>query len=132
MMSRTSCRGVPEFSAPEWTFPIPMGPKRSTPVAQFLSPCSFDVLYLLPKFFDFRFYFQRESGDGQRFAFDARRFGEHGIGFTMHLLQEKIQFFAEFACAIEQLSELLHMTSQTVQFFADIAAFRKYGCFLRK
>src|SRR6266853_6978425 len=110
MRSRASCRATPEFAAPESTFPIPTVPTRSTPAARSQSPCSFDVLHLLPQFFDLRLDFERHSGDRQRFAFHAGRLGEHGVGLAMHLLQKKIQLLSQLAGAVQQRGELLQMT----------------------
>src|SRR6267378_628804 len=114
MRSRASCRATPEFAAPESIFPIPTVPTRSTPAARSQSPCSFDVLHLLPQLLDLRLDFERHSGDRQRFVFDAGRLGEHGVGFAMHLLQKKIQFLSQLACAIEKLGKLLQVTLQAV------------------
>src|SRR5271166_3148990 len=100
MKSRAWSPAVPKFSAPASIFPIPTGLKRSTPSAQSLSPCSFDVLHLLPEFFDVGLDLQREPHNGQRFRFHARSFREHGVGFAVHLLQKKIELLALFACAI--------------------------------
>src|SRR5712664_1850047 len=114
MRSRASCRATPEFAAPESIFPIPTVRTRSTPAARSQSPCSFDVLHLLPQFFDLRLDFQRHSGDRQRFAFDARRLRKHGVGFAVHLLQKKIQFLSELTRSIEQFGELLQVALQAV------------------
>src|SRR5216683_5722109 len=132
MRSKASCRAVPGCAAPESIFPILTAPIRSTAAAQSLSPCSFDVLYLLPQFFDLRLDLPRQAGDGQRLAFHAGRFGEHGVGLAMHLLQKKIQLLAELAGAVQQLGELLEVAAQAVQFFTDIAAFRKQRGLLRE
>ena len=97
-------------------FPEPDGPetiKHQRSKLLFV-PRSFDVLHLLAQFFDLRFYFQRQAGDGQRFTFDARRLRKHGVGFAMHFLQQKIEFLAEFAGTIEQLGELLEVAAQAI------------------
>src|SRR6266404_9552436 len=114
MRSKASSRAVPGFAAPKSIFPILTAPTRSTPAAQSLSPCSFDVLYLLPQFLDLRLDLQRQAGDGQRLAFHAGRFGEHGVGLAMHLLQKKIQFLSQLPGAVQQLGELLQVASQSV------------------
>src|SRR5580704_1908758 len=101
MRSKAWSRAAREFSALAWTCPIPKAPTQSTPAARSLCPCSFDVLYLFPQFFDLRLDLQGQSGDGQRFAFDARRLGEHGVGFAMHFLQQKIQFLSQLARAVQ-------------------------------
>src|SRR6266446_7007557 len=119
MRSKASCREVPGCAAPESIFPNPTAPTRSTPAAQSLSPCSFDVLNLLPQFFDLRLDLQRQAGDGQRLAFHAGRFGEHGVGLAMHLLQKKIQLLPLLARTVQQLGELLQVATQAVQFFTD-------------
>src|SRR5689334_11158153 len=107
MRSRASFRAGPECAAPEWIFPIPTAPTRSTPAARSQSPCSFDVLHLFAQFFYFRLDLKSHSRDGQRFAFHSRSFRKHGVGLAMHFLQEKIQFLAQLASPIEQLGELL-------------------------
>src|SRR5260370_40490693 len=107
MRSKGWCGPVRGSAAPESIFPNPTAPTRSTPAAQSPSPCSFDVLHLLPQFFNLRLDFQRQAGNGQRFAFHAGRFGEHGVSFAMHLLQKKIELLAELAGTVQQLGELL-------------------------
>src|ERR1700732_928543 len=109
MRSKPSCRADPECAAPKSISPIPTVPTRSTAAARSQSPCSFDVLHLLPQFFDLRLDLQRYSGDRQRFAFHARRFREHGVGLAMHLLQEKIQFLSQFTSPVQQFGELLQV-----------------------
>src|SRR5229473_2581463 len=132
MRSKASSRAVPGFAAPKSIFPIPTAPTRSTPAAQSLSPCSFDVLYLLPQFFDLRLDLQRQARDCQRLAFDAGRFGQHRISLAMHFLQKKIQLLPQLARTVKQFPELLQVTPQAVQFFTDIAAFRKHRRLLRE
>src|SRR3989442_3390654 len=122
MRSRASCRADPGCVAPKWISPIPTAPTRSTAAARSQSRCSFDVLHLLPQFFDLRLDFQRYSGNRERFAFHARRLREHGVGFAMHLLQKKIQFFAQLAGTVQQLGELLQVATQAVSVLTDIAA----------
>src|SRR6266851_8816611 len=114
MRSRASCRAAPGFAAPKSIFPIPTAPTRSTPAAQSLSPCSFDVLYLLPQFFDLRLDLQRQARDCQRIAFHAGRLGQHGIRLAMHFLEKKIQLLPQFASTVKQFPELLQVTSQAV------------------
>src|SRR5262249_49685821 len=46
-------------------------------------------------------------------------------------LQQKVEFFPEFASTVEQLVELLQVAAQTVELFADVAAFGQHGGFLR-
>src|SRR5579862_8970250 len=113
--------------APAWTFPSPTGRTRSAAAGPAASHRSFDVLYLFPQFFDLRFNFQSDSGDGQRFTFHARGLGKHGVGFAMHFLQQEIEFLTKLAGAIQQLAELLQVAAQAVQFFADVAALRQHG-----
>src|SRR4029077_8650694 len=125
MTPRTSFPAAPESSEPRWIFRSPRVPTRSTPAAKLLLPRSFDVLHLFPQFFDFGFDFQREAGNRQRFALYAGSFGEHGIGFAVHFLEQKIKFLAEFAGIIHQLGKLLQVAAQAVEFFADVAAFRQ-------
>src|SRR5260370_13787062 len=132
MKSKASSRAAPGFAAPKSIFPSPTAPTRSTPAAQSLSPCSFDVLYLLSQFLDLRLDLQRQSRDCQRLAFDAGRFGQHGIGLAMHFLQKKIQLLTQLSGSVQQLGELLQVAPQPVQFFTDIAAFRKQRRLLRK
>src|SRR6266446_4794638 len=107
MRSKASCREAPEYAPPKSIFPIPTAPTRSIAAARSQSRCSFDVLHLLPQFFDLRLDFQRDSSDCQCFAFHAGRLREHGVGLAMHLLQQKIQFLAELSGAVQQLGELL-------------------------
>src|SRR5260370_23255713 len=95
MRPKASCRAAPGFAALMWIFPIPTAPTRSTAAARSQSACSFDVLHLLPQFFDLRLDFERHSGNRQRFAFHARRLGEHGVSLAMHLLQKKIPFLPQ-------------------------------------
>src|SRR5258708_8281617 len=114
MRSKASFPEVPEYAAPKSISPIPTAPTRSTAAARSQSACSFDVLRLLPQFFDLRLDFQRHSGDRQGFAFHAGRLRKHGIGFAMHLLQKKIQFFSELTRSIEQFGELLQVALQAV------------------
>src|SRR5260370_39078695 len=97
MSSKAWCRAVQGCAAPESIFTLPTAPIRSITAAQSLSRCSFDVLYLLPQFFDLRLDLQRQAGDGQGLAFHAGRFGEHGVGPAMHLLQKKIQLLPQLA-----------------------------------
>src|SRR5713226_8772997 len=114
MRSKASCREVPECAAPKSIFPIPTAPKRSTAAARSQSPCSFDVLHLLPQFFDLRLDFQRYTRDRQRFAFHAGRLREHGVGLAMHLLQKEIQLLSQLAGSVQQLGELLQVAPQAV------------------
>src|SRR5260370_17680778 len=114
MKSKASCRAAPGFSAPKSIFPIPTAPTRSTPAARSHTPCSFDVLHLLPQFFDLRLDFQRYSGDRQRFALHARRLGEHDVGLAMHFLPKKTHLLPHFSGAVQQFAELLHMAPQAV------------------
>src|SRR6266404_4530584 len=114
MRSKASCREAPEYAAPKSIFPIPTVPTRSTAAARSQSASSFDVLHLLPQFFDLRLDFQRHSGNRQRFAFHARRLREHGVGFAMHFLQKKIQLLPQLPSPVEQLGELLQVATQTV------------------
>src|SRR5258708_17891089 len=132
MRSKASCRAAPGCAAPKSLFPLPTVPTRSTPAAQSLSPCSFDVLYLLPQFLDLRLDLQRQARDCQRLAFDAGRFGQHRIRLAMHFLQKKIQLLPQLARTVKQFPELLQVTPQAVQFFTDIAAFRKHRLLLRE
>src|SRR5216684_222237 len=114
MRSRAWSRAAQEFSAPAWIYPSPKGPKRSPPAAQSPSPCSFDVLYLLPQFFDFRLDLQRQPGDRQRFVFYAWRFGQKRVRFAMHFLEQKIQLFPQLAGSIQKFRKLLQMAPQPV------------------
>src|SRR5882757_722261 len=114
MRSKASCREAPEYAAPKSISPIPTAPTRSTKAARSQSASSFDVLHLLPQFFDLRFDFQRHFGDRQRFAFHAGRLREHGVGFAMHFLQQKIQLLPELPSPVEQLRELLQVAPQPV------------------
>src|SRR5260370_8763562 len=114
MRSKGWCRAVPGWAATEWIFPIPTAPIRSITAAQSLSRCSFDVLYLLPQFFDLRLDLQRQAGDGQGLAFHAGRFGQHRIRLTMHFLEKKIQFLTQLPGSVQQFGELLQVTSQAV------------------
>src|SRR2546426_12712508 len=114
MRPKASCREVPGFAAPKWISPIPTAPTRSTPAARSQSPCSFDVLHLLPQLFDLRLDFERYSGDRQGFAFHAGGLREHGVGFAMHLLQKKIQLLPQLAGTVQQLGELLQVATQAV------------------
>src|SRR5277367_390702 len=145
MRRKPWCRAIPGCVEPAWIFPsltvrrrlIPGAPRATTKSlglrsARVLFRRSFDILYLLSQFFDFRFGFQRDAGNGQRFGFNAGSLGEHGVGFALHFLEQKIQFLSDFAAAIEQRGELPQVALQTLQFFTDIAAFRKYGGLLRE
>src|SRR5260370_18010472 len=132
MRSKASSRAVPGFAPPKSIFPILTAPKRSTPAAQSLSPCSFDVLYLLPQFLDLRLNLQRQARDCQRLAFHTGRLGQHGIRLAMHFLQKKIQLLPQLARAVKQFPELLQVPPQPVQFFTDISALRKHRRFLPK
>src|SRR6267154_6477429 len=114
MRSKASCREAPKYVAPKSISPIPKAPTQSTAAARSQSASSFDVLHLLPQFFDLRLDFQRHSGNRQRFAFHARRLRQHGVGFAMHLLQKKIQFLSELTRSIEQFGELLQVALQAV------------------
>src|SRR5258708_39225256 len=114
MRSMAWCRAIPGFAAPESIFLIPTARTRSTPAAQSLSTCSFDVLYLLPQFFDLRLDLQRQARDCQRFAFHAGRLGQHGIRLAMHFLEKKIQFLTQLPGSVQQFGELLQVTSQAV------------------
>jgi hypothetical protein len=114
MTAKPSFPASAKSAAPKSIFPTPTVRKRSTPSDCFLCPRSFDVLYLLPQFFDFRFDFEAYSGNGKRFVFDARRLREHRIRLPMHFLQKKIQFLAKFSSPVEQLSKLLQMAAQTI------------------
>src|SRR5258708_2256743 len=110
MIEKPWCPAFVTIFVPAWIFPTPTGRKRSIPAARELSLGSFDVLHLFPQLLDFRFDLETDAGDLQRFALDAGRLGEHGVGFAVHLLQKKIEFFAEFAGAVEQSAELLQVT----------------------
>src|SRR6266853_901557 len=104
MRSKASCREAPEYAAPKSISPIPTAPTRSTKAARSQSASSFDVLHLLPQFFDLRC-------DLQRFAFHAGGLREHGVGFAMHFLQQKIQLLPQLPSPVEQLRELLQVAS---------------------
>src|SRR5438128_11431744 len=101
MTAKPSFPASAKSAAPKSIFPTPTVRKRSTPSDCFLCPRSFDVLYLLPQFFDFRFDFEAYPGNGKRFALHARSLREHRIRLPVHFLQKKIQFFAQFARAIQ-------------------------------
>src|ERR1700739_5034888 len=103
MRPTAACLAARESSAPELIFPIPTGPKRSTPAARPQSRRSFDVLHLLAEFFDFRFDFESQSGDSEGFAFYSGSFGKQGVGLAMHLLQKEIQFLAQLTRSVQQL-----------------------------
>src|SRR6266478_3814707 len=102
MRSKASCREAPEYAAPKSISPIPTAPTRSTKAARSQSASSFDVLHLLPQFFDLRF------------DFHAGGLREHGVGFAMHFLQQKIQLLPQLPSPVEQLRELLQVASQPV------------------
>src|SRR6266481_2447594 len=114
MRPKASFRATPKFSAPASISPNPMGPKQSGPAGQASSPRSFDVLHLLPQFFDLGLDFQSQAGDGERFTLDAGRFRKQRVCFAMHFLQEKVQLFPHLASAVQKPSELLEMAAQTV------------------
>src|SRR5882724_1762730 len=109
-------RAVREFSGRAWTFPSRTDPKRSVRAGRVWCSYrrSFDVLYLLAQFFDLRFDFERQAGNGQRFAFDTGRLGKHGVGLAMHFLQQEVEFFSEFSGTLEQFGELLQMAAQAI------------------
>src|SRR5580693_2028050 len=132
MRSKASSLAIRVSSAPAWTFPSPTGRTRSKSAAQSRTRWSFDVLHLFAQFFNLSADFQRQPGDAERFAFDPWRFREHRVRFTMHFLEQEIEFLAEFAGAIEQLRKLLQMAPQAVELFADVAAFREQRSFLRQ
>src|SRR5260370_40960754 len=113
MTPKTSSRAAPESSEPKSIFRSPTGRTRSTPAAKPLLARSFDVLHLFPQLFDFGFDFQREAGNRQRLALHAGSFGEHGIGFAVHFLEQKIEVFAKFAGIVHQLAKLLQVAAQT-------------------
>src|SRR5260370_28932833 len=119
MRSKASCREAPEYAPQKSIPPLPTAPTRSTAAARSQSPSSFDVLHLLPQFFDLRLDFQRHSSNRQRFAFHAGRLREHGVGLAMHFLQQKIQFLPELAGSVQQLGELLQVAPHAVSFFTD-------------
>src|SRR5258708_32650914 len=125
-------QAAPKLFAPASTSPSRKDRTRSAPAVQRRSARSFDVLPLFAQLFDLGANFQGEPGDGQRLSFDARSLRKHGVCFAMHLLQQKIQFLAEFASTVEQLCELLQVAAQAIEFFADVAALRKQRSFLRQ
>src|SRR6266404_3753784 len=131
MTAKPSFRASARSAAPKSISPTPTVRKRSTPSDCFPCPRSFDVLYLLPQFFDFRFDFEADSGNGERLAFHTRSFRKHRVRFAMHFLQQKIQLLAQFARAIQQFSKLQQVAAQAVEFFADVAAFRQDRSLLR-
>src|SRR5579862_4705448 len=132
MRSKASCRAIPESFAPAWTFPSPMGRRRSKSAAQSRTRWSFDVLHLFAQFFNLSADFQRQPRDAERFAFDPWRFREHRVRFAMHFLEQEIELLAEFAGAIEQLRKLLQVAPQAVEFFADVTSLREQRGFLRQ
>src|ERR1700744_6213487 len=97
MRSRASSRAIPESSGPAWIFPSPTGRTRSKSAAPFRTRWSFDVLPLFAQFFNLGTDFQRQRGNGERFAFHSRRFREHRVRLAMHFLEQEIKFLAEFA-----------------------------------
>src|SRR5208282_2797513 len=111
---KASFRATPKFSARASIFPNPRDLKRSAPAGQACSPCSFDVLYLLPQFFDLGFNFEREPGDSERFTLDPGCFRQQRVRFAVHLLQEKIELLSHLAGAVQKFSELLEMAAQAV------------------
>src|SRR5579863_5241227 len=132
MRSKASCRAIPESFAPAWTFPSPMGRRRSKSAAQSRTRWSFDVLHLFAQFFNLSADFQRQPGDAERFAFDPRRFREHRVRFAMHFLKQEVELLAEFAGAIEEFRKLLQMAPQAVELFTNVAALREQRSFLRQ
>src|SRR5579859_1542400 len=102
MRSKASSPASPKFSAPASIFPIPTGQKQSAPAGQALSPRSFDVLHLLPQFFNLGLDFQSQPGDGKGFAFDAGRFRKKRVGLAMHFLEEKVQLLPHLARRSEE------------------------------
>src|SRR5450631_2835909 len=117
------CRATPKFSGLAWTCPNRKVRKQSRRADRDRAQRSFDVLYLFAKFFDFGADLEGQTGDGQGLGFYAGSFGQHGVGFAMHFLEQEIELLAEFACAVEKFCKLLEMTSQPVELFADVAAF---------
>src|SRR5215468_5622352 len=107
-----------------------MARKRSTPSDCLLVLRSFDVLYLLPKFFDFRFDLKAQAGNGQRFAFHSRRLGKHRVCFSVHFLKQEIELFAKFTSTVQQFPELLQVAPQTIKFLANVTSLSKNGRFL--
>src|SRR5579872_5278052 len=125
MRSKASSLAIRVSSAPAWTFPSPTGRIRSKSAAHFRTRWSFDVLHLFTQFFNLGADFQRQRGNGERFAFHSRRFREHRVRFAMHFLEQEVELFAELTRSVEQFCELLQMAAQTIELFADIAADRK-------
>src|ERR1700730_1011839 len=107
MRSKAWSLAAPGFSAPESICPILKAPTQSTPAARSLCPCSFEVLDLLPQFFDLGLDFQRQAGDRQGFVFHAGRLGQHRVRFAMHFLQKKIQLLSQLTCTVQQSFKLL-------------------------
>src|SRR5215475_14630145 len=125
MISKPSLPASVKYAALMWICLTPTARKRSKPSEQFPVRYSFDVLYLLPQFFNLRLDLQPQSRDGQRFALDTWCFGKHRVRFAMHFLQEKIEFLAELPRPVQQLSKLMQVAAQTVELFTDIASLRQ-------
>src|ERR1700722_595532 len=130
MRSKASSPAIPESSGPAWIFPSPTGRTRSKSAAHFRTRWSFDVLHLFAQFFNLGADFERQRGDGERFAFHSRRLGEHRVRFAMHFLEQEIEFLAELAGAVEQFCKLLQVATQAIELFADVAALGEQRSFL--
>src|ERR1700759_4071612 len=120
MRSRASSPAIPVSFGPASISQSPKGPTRSKSTAHFRTRWSFDVLHLFAQFFNLGADFQRQRGDGERFALPSRRFREHRVGLAMHFLKQEIELLAELAGAVEQFGELRQVTAQAIEFFADI------------
>src|SRR5438552_13759551 len=100
MTSMPSSPASAKCAGPRSISPSPTARKRLEPSDCFRVPHSFDVLYLFAQFFNLRFDLQPNSSDRERFALHSGRFRQHGVRFTVHFLQQKIQLLAEFARAV--------------------------------
>ena len=73
---------------------------------------------------------QGQVGDFQAGFAGSAGFGKDRVGLAVHLLQQEIEFFADFAAGVEHAAKLGGVDFEARQLFADIAAVGEDGCFL--
>src|SRR5205085_7394666 len=106
---------------------VPLGVVVSTGFASGRSFTLLDILNLLAKFFDFRFYRQSRFLDNQ-----VGRFREGGVSFTIEFLQQKIEHLSGLTRSIQCLLKLRKMTAQPHHLFTHVTAIGEICDFLRE
>src|SRR4051794_23303312 len=91
---------------------------------------SFQVQRLLPDFVDFRLRGESQVCNGEAKVAESAGFREDGVRLAVHLLQQEIQAFADFAFAGQHVRQMGGMGAKADELFGDVAAVGENGGFL--